>query len=155
MTTTDTTTPGTERNYPLPAPESDPRFTFGLLYELAKTIEAHGYPPLTGRDVVELSVALLGVLYTHDAPTDPADADPNDYAAIERGREIDAAVEASGHLPGHHDADGADQAWFWTEEWQAGEREADAQISAGALPVYGDMAALLADLDQGDAGGAR
>ena len=24
-----------------------------------------------------------------------------------------------------------DQAWFWTEEWQAGEREADAQQAAG------------------------
>ena len=24
-----------------------------------------------------------------------------------------------------------DQSWFWAEEWQAGEREADAQIAAG------------------------
>jgi hypothetical protein len=24
-----------------------------------------------------------------------------------------------------------DQAWFWTEEWQAGEREADAQQASG------------------------
>lgn len=75
-----------ERNYPLPAPESDPRFTFGLLYEVAKTIEAHGYPPLTGRDVTELSVALLGLLYTRDnadSATD-ADMDPADGAAWAR-----------------------------------------------------------------------
>lgn len=24
-----------------------------------------------------------------------------------------------------------DQAWFWTPEWQAGEREASAQLAAG------------------------
>lgn len=158
MTTTDTT--GAARNYPLPAPESDPRFTFGLLYEVAKTIEAHGYPPLTGGDVVGLYVALFGLLYTmpsapdlasgpvHAFPpldhpsnrTDPqprcgaasermalfaadvtcppclalmagqngdADTDPTDDAAIERGAQIDAAVETTGHLPGYYDADSA------------------------------------------------
>lgn len=26
-----------------------------------------------------------------------------------------------------------DQAWFWTEEWQKGEREADADIAAGRV----------------------
>ena len=53
------------RQYPLPRPESgnDPRFSFGLLHEAAKLLEAHGYPPLTGRDVVELSVALFTVIY--------------------------------------------------------------------------------------------
>jgi hypothetical protein len=40
-----------------------------------------------------------------------------------------------------------DQRWFWTEEWQAGEREASEQIAAGDLPVYDDMAALFADID--------
>ncbi|WP_163547806.1 hypothetical protein [Candidatus Frankia nodulisporulans] len=39
-----------------------------------------------------------------------------------------------------------DQAWSWTPQWQAGEREATAQIAAGGLPVYDDMAALFADL---------
>jgi hypothetical protein len=29
-----------------------------------------------------------------------------------------------------------DQAWFWTEEWQSGEREADADIAAGRLTRY-------------------
>jgi len=40
-----------------------------------------------------------------------------------------------------------EQRWFWTEQWQAGEREASAQIAEGGLPVYDDMAALLADID--------
>ena len=29
-----------------------------------------------------------------------------------------------------------DQIWFWTEEWQAGEREVDRQIAAGEGTVY-------------------
>ena len=41
----------------------------------------------------------------------------------------------------------ADQRWFWTEEWQAGEREASEQIATGNLAVYDDMATLLADID--------
>ena len=28
-----------------------------------------------------------------------------------------------------------DQAWFWTPEWQAGERKADAEIAAGEGPA--------------------
>lgn len=42
----------------------------------------------------------------------------------------------------------ADQRWFWIEEWQAGEREASAEIAAGGLKVYGDMAELFAELGQ-------
>lgn len=31
----------------------------------------------------------------------------------------------------------ADQAWFWTADWQAGEREVDRDIAAGNLgPVF-------------------
>jgi len=30
----------------------------------------------------------------------------------------------------------ADQRWFWTEQWQAGEREAAAQIAPGQSTVY-------------------
>lgn len=41
-----------------------------------------------------------------------------------------------------------DQRWFWTEEWQAGEREASAEIAEGNLQVYDDMAALFADIDR-------
>jgi hypothetical protein len=52
----------------------------------------------------------------------------------------------------------ADQAWFWTPEWQAGEREASAAIADGDTAVYfsseeflAAMDALLADLNgEGD-----
>jgi hypothetical protein len=38
------------------------------------------------------------------------------------------------HSPGRDD----DQAWFWTEEWQAGERQVDEDIAAGRTigPFY-------------------
>lgn len=65
---------GSARNYPLAWPEADPRFTFGLQYEIKQVIEAHGYPVLTGRDMVELGQALFAMLYA--AP----DADPDRHA---------------------------------------------------------------------------
>jgi hypothetical protein len=39
-------------------------------------------------------------------------------------------------LYGHIQALAPEEAWFWTEEWQAGEREADAQIAAGQLITF-------------------
>jgi len=41
----------------------------------------------------------------------------------------------------------ADQAWFWTERWQAMEREADADIAAGRATVVDDVDELIALLD--------
>jgi hypothetical protein len=39
-----------------------------------------------------------------------------------------------------------DQAYFWTAEWQAGEREADADIAAGRVETFDTMDDLIADL---------
>jgi len=48
-----------------------------------------------------------------------------------------------------------DQAWFWTEEWQRKEREADADEAAGRTTFYASgeefLAALDAHLDDADA----
>lgn len=33
----------------------------------------------------------------------------------------------------------ADQAWFWTREWQTREREADDDLAAGRITAYGRM----------------
>ncbi|MDR1808337.1 MAG: hypothetical protein LBR33_10570 [Propionibacteriaceae bacterium] len=35
-----------------------------------------------------------------------------------------------------HVAIPADQAWYWTPEWQAGEREVDADIANGRVTTY-------------------
>ncbi len=43
-----------------------------------------------------------------------------------------------------------DQRWFWTEDWQSGEREANAAIAAGETTVFDsdeDFVAALADID--------
>ena len=41
----------------------------------------------------------------------------------------------------------ADQAWFWTPEWQEGQREAEKDIRAGRVSkVYDDVDEFIADL---------
>jgi predicted transcriptional regulator len=40
----------------------------------------------------------------------------------------------------------SDQAYFWTPEWQAGEREADEDIAAGRVETFDSMDDLIADL---------
>ena len=62
----------------------------------------------------------------------------------------DSAVEGSGVLlrgivKGPIDPD---QAWFWTPEWQAKEREADADKAAGAVERPESYDAFLAALDK-------
>ncbi|MFJ9842040.1 hypothetical protein ACIRYZ_16490 [Kitasatospora sp. NPDC101155] len=53
--------------YPLPAPDDDPRFTFGLVLDVAKALEAHGYPPVaSGPDLLNLRQALFRFLYSQD-----------------------------------------------------------------------------------------
>ncbi|HEX7611671.1 MAG TPA: hypothetical protein VF371_02770 [Candidatus Limnocylindrales bacterium] len=41
----------------------------------------------------------------------------------------------------------ADQAWFWTNRWQAMEREADADIAAGRNTIVEGADELIAHLD--------
>jgi hypothetical protein len=36
-----------------------------------------------------------------------------------------------------------DQSYYWTEEWQEGERAADAEIAAGELERFDDVDAAL------------
>ena len=45
----------------------------------------------------------------------------------------------------------SDQIWFWTEEWQAGEREADRQIAAGETIYFESGEAFEAALAEIDA----
>lgn len=41
----------------------------------------------------------------------------------------------------------ASQAWFWTPEWQEGERQASAELAAGLGTVYESGEEFLAALD--------
>ncbi|UCM89274.1 hypothetical protein [Streptomyces marincola] len=55
-----------ERVYPVPPldGDADPRFTVGLLFDVCRVIERHGYPPVTsGGDLVELQLSLFRFLY--------------------------------------------------------------------------------------------
>jgi hypothetical protein len=74
MTTNETTGPA--RNYPLPQLQNDHRFTTGLLLRVGELIEAHGYPPLTTRDVTELGAALFTVLYSAEPAATEAAPEP-------------------------------------------------------------------------------
>ncbi|MEY9909746.1 hypothetical protein ABIA35_005989 [Catenulispora sp. MAP12-49] len=68
----------TARAYPLPRPESDgdPRFSFGLMYDVGKVLEAHGFPPVrNGSDHVDLMTALFGFVYASEARPVPAEDD--------------------------------------------------------------------------------
>ena len=40
-----------------------------------------------------------------------------------------------------------DQTWFWTEEWQAAEREAEDELRAGQVKEFDTLNELIADLD--------
>jgi antitoxin PrlF len=41
-----------------------------------------------------------------------------------------------------------DQRWFWDPDWQAGEREASAQIKAGDVEAFDDVDAMFAALSE-------
>jgi bifunctional DNA-binding transcriptional regulator/antitoxin component of YhaV-PrlF toxin-antitoxin module len=43
----------------------------------------------------------------------------------------------------------ADQHWFWSERWQAMEREADEDVAAGRMTVLDGPDALFEHLDRG------
>ena len=47
------------------------------------------------------------------------------------------------------DANGtpADEAWYWTAEWQAVEAEADADIRAGRVRTFDSMDDMFAEFD--------
>ena len=42
----------------------------------------------------------------------------------------------------------ASQAWFWSDRWQAMEREADADIRAGRVKRFNSADELLAELEK-------
>jgi hypothetical protein len=69
----------------------------------------------------------------------------DELSLVEAVRREDGVIELRPH--GKIDPD---QAWFWTEAWQRGERQADADIAAGRVERFDDLESLLADLDADD-----
>ena len=68
-------------------------------------------------------------------------------ARIEEGDPIEVEVVADGILLRPMKLIDATQAWFWTPEWQAGEREADADMAAGRFDRYESDEEFLAALE--------
>ena len=56
-----------------------------------------------------------------------------DRMSIEQGDYIEMSVRDGEIVMTPKKLIDADQAWFWTPEWQKGEREADEDIKAGRL----------------------
>ena len=66
--------------------------------------------------------------------------------SFDPGDLFDAEITEDGILLRPRKVIDATQAWFWTREWQAGEREADADLVAGRVETFGsdeDFSAAL------------
>ena len=67
-------------------------------------------------------------------------------AHLQEGDPIEFAITPDGILLRPKKMIDATQAWFWTPEWQAGEREADADIAAGRVIRFDSDEEFLAYL---------
>jgi len=77
-------------------------------------------------------------------------------AHLEEGDLLDAEITSEGILLRPRKVIDATQAWFWTKEWQAGEREADADLAAGrVVNVESDEAFVTALRDRARDPGRR
>jgi antitoxin PrlF len=67
--------------------------------------------------------------------------------SVQEGDEVEFVLLQDGvYLRGRRSIP-TDQAWFWTPEWQAMEREADLAIEAGDVTRHGSTETFLASLD--------
>lgn len=67
-------------------------------------------------------------------------------ARLEEGDPVEVEIVDDGILLRPKKLIDASQAWFWTPEWQAMEREADADIAAGRVERFESDEAFLAAL---------
>ena len=73
--------------------------------------------------------------------------DVREAAHLEEGDPIEVVVTADGILLRPKKLIDASQAWFWTPEWQQGERAASADVEAGRLTTTVSSEAFLESLD--------
>ena len=69
-------------------------------------------------------------------------------ARLEEGDLLDAEITSEGILLRPQKIIDATQAWFWTPEWQAGEREADTDIAAGRVETFASGGEFLDALNK-------
>jgi AbrB family looped-hinge helix DNA binding protein len=75
-------------------------------------------------------------------------AEIRDALHIEDGDEIEFELTPDGRvLMSALKMIPAEQAWFWTESWQEGEREASAQLAGGESQVFQTSEDFLRSLD--------
>lgn len=94
----------------------------------ASDIKRFGIVQIKKRSVITLNAGLRKALNL-------AEGDVLDVS-VENGKII---LEPKKLIP-------ADQQWFWTEEWQAGEREAQADLEAGQVRRFNSAEELMKDL---------
>ena len=68
-------------------------------------------------------------------------------AHLQEGDPVEIEITADGTLLRPKKLIDASQAWFWSPEWQQGEREASADIKAGRVRTSGSSEAFLESLD--------
>lgn len=68
-------------------------------------------------------------------------------ARLEPGDPVDVEMTGEGILLRPRKLIDSTQAWFWTPEWQAGEREAETDIAAGRVRRYESGDDFLASLE--------
>ncbi len=85
--------------------------------------------------VQKRGVISLGLLKEHNIPVDDGDIF---QIQLEGSRVVLVPMKL---IP-------AEQAWFWEEAWQQGEKEADEDIKAGKIKSFQSGDELIEDLDQ-------
>lgn len=94
----------------------------------------HGYVGVQSRGVITLPTELRRRLYL-DEPG----------AQVEISEREDGVLELRAALP-----TAADQAWFWTERWQALEREVDDHVDRGEVTTHANTDDFLNHLERLD-----
>jgi antitoxin component of MazEF toxin-antitoxin module len=69
-------------------------------------------------------------------------------ARLKAGAHVSLRVSDEGDIVIQPEERDPDQAWFWTEEWQKKEREADEDIAAGRTTRYLSDEAFTAELER-------
>ncbi len=75
-------------------------------------------------------------------------ADIRKAARLEEGDPLEVELVAEGILLRPRKVIDATQAWFWTPEWQAGERRADEELAAGLGERFESDEEFLAALEE-------